>query len=117
MLHQSYPRILPTPAHPLAMPCFTLSDNDSAAPPSKPRARPIWDIRCTRILERACRDDDRRPNEDVARLIEAETGMRFGEIALSRHRAALGYGRSRANDWTSTLRQWRPWQGHRAGES
>ena len=69
-----------------------------------------------RILERACREDQ-RSNADVIVLIEAETGMRFSETALSRHRAALGYGRSRANDWTSTLRQWRPWQGHRAGKS
>lgn len=69
-----------------------------------------------RILERACRDEN-RSNADVALLIEAETGMRFSASVLSRHRAALGYGRSRANDWTSSLRRWKPWQGHLAGKS
>ncbi|MEK7995316.1 MAG: hypothetical protein AAB403_16055 [Planctomycetota bacterium] len=53
----------------------------------------------------ACRYEH-RSNADVARLIEAEMGMRLGESTLSHHRAPLGYGRWRPNDWTSSLRRW-----------
>src|SRR3954451_21680321 len=114
MTHLAYPVILPAPTVPGAVPCFRLAAQEVEAPSGTARRRPVWDLRCTRILERACRDEH-RSNADVALLIEAETGMRFSESVLSRHRAALDYGRSRPNEWTSALRRWQPWQGRLAG--
>ena len=115
MSQLAYPMILPAPTTPGAVPCFSLAPLEGGAPGTRPR-RPVWDVRCMRILERAC-SEDQRSNADVARLIEAETGMRFSESVLARHRAALGYGRSRANDYTAPLRRWQPWQGHLADKS
>jgi hypothetical protein len=112
----TYPLVLRAPTSPAAMPCFALSALDTEAASGSGR-RPVWDDRCRRILERICREGDRRPNDDVARLIEAETGMRFSASVLSRHRAALGFARPRRNEWTSSLRRWRPWQGQLAGKS
>ena len=108
-----YPMILPSPTVPGAVPCFRLAVGDGKPPGRSARRRAVWDLRCMRILERAC-SEDQRSNADVALLIEAETGMRFSESVLARHRAALGYGRSRPNEWTSALRRWKPWQGHLA---
>ena len=111
----SFPLVLRAPTLPGAIPCFALSALDGEAALGNGR-RPVWDDRCRRILERVCREGD-RPNDDVARLIEAETGMRFSASVLSRHRAALGFARPRRNDWTSSLRRWKPWQGHLADKS
>src|SRR5918993_1149013 len=95
-----YPMILPSPTVPGAIPCFRLATGDGKPPCRSARRRAVWDLRCRRILERAC-SEDQRSNADVALLIEAETGMRFSESVLARHRAALGYGRARPNEWTA----------------
>lgn len=108
----SYPLILAAP-RPGAIPCYRFPEMrlDGLS-----GSRNQWDDRCTAILEEFAAS---RSNYEIADLIEATTGKRFGMHVVSRHRAALGlHNRGpQRNDWTSALRRWKPWQGHLAGKS
>jgi hypothetical protein len=107
MSFRTYPPALIAPVLPRAVPCFGFRE------PSKPaRRRQVWDERCTRILELG----RERPNAEIARLIEAQTGLRFSVSVISRHRAARGLDAPNRNEWTAPLRRWKPWQGHLAGK-
>lgn len=107
-----YPPMLSAP-QPGAIPCFRLPEFELDG--LSPR-RSRWDERCTAILEEFAAS---RSNYEIADLIAARTGKRFGMYAVSRHRTALGLhkGGPRRNDWTSALRRWKPWQGYLAGKS
>jgi hypothetical protein len=70
-------------------------------------AKPRWDWRCTEILTRNAAT---HTNVEMAALIEAETGLCLRPATISEHRATLGLGAPRRNDWTAPLRKWRPWQ-------
>lgn len=76
-----------------------------------PRSR--WDARCTAIVRR---NAGQYTSAELARLIEAQTGLRFSVFAVSRRRAMLDLDAPRRNDWTAPLQRWRPWSGA-AGEA
>ena len=108
----AYPEMLPRPL-PGAIPCFRLPELE---PEGLPRSPKRWDDRCTAILEAMLLRDR---TSEIADLIEARTGKRFGMHVVSRHRGVLGLhnGGPQRNDWTSALRRWKPWQGHLARRS
>lgn len=102
----TYPPMLSTPI-PGAIPCFRLPEFEVDR--LLPR-RSQWDERCTAILEEFAAS---RSNNEIADLIAARTGKRFGMHAVSRRRTALGLhnGGPRRNDWTSPLRRWKRGRG------
>lgn len=109
MANGIYPLLLPAPSVPGAVPCFRHREWEEGGEvrPAGGRRREWWDDRCNAILLR----DRQLANAEIADRIAAETGLRFSTSAVSNRRAALGLGRYRANDWTSPLRRWQPWQG------
>jgi hypothetical protein len=105
MAGPAFPLLLRSPTRSGVLPCFGFRERG-------PR-RPRWNARCTSILVAM---GEGASNAEIAERIAAETGLRFGIHAISRHRALLGVaaGGPQRNDWTSPLRRWKPWQGHLA---
>ena len=68
------------------------------------KAKPVWDQRCSEVLRR---NASHYTNREIAALIEAATGKRFGVFAVSRKRAAMGLDRPNRNDWSAPLIRWR----------
>ena len=108
-MSHAYPLVSTAPTPLRAVPCF----GSRQPPAASVRRRQVWDEHCTRILERG----GNRTNAELARLIEAQTGLRFSISVISRHRAVRGIGSPHRNDWTAPLRRWQPWQGHLARKS
>ena len=66
-----------------------------------------WDERCSEIVRRMA---GRSHEHEIAASIEAETGKRFMPRSVAEYRLVADLAPCRRNDWTATLRTWRPGQ-------
>lgn len=74
------------------------------------KRNPVWNDRCAEILRR---NAQHYTNSEIAALIEAATGLRFGVLTVSRRRAALGLDCSQRNDWSAPITRWKWLRGFR----
>lgn len=60
-----------------------------------------WDERCSEILRRMA---GHYHDDEIAALIEAETGNRFRPRTVAEYRRASDLAPCRRNDWTAALK-------------